>query len=257
MNSNYIWRHTSFDMGKKIVFLFILIPFISFGQCLTCAKNFGSHTDDFVNDYKKSVDGIYFMGSGLINKYDFNCNLLWSKTLTANKMTSDNQGNIYVLTTYSGLIPVTMSGLLFFPGQTLLKFDTNGNFVWSRSLGLGMQYGASNVFINNNTLYVTGAFVQNITICNQVTFSFIYNGDEKAFVAKLNLAGDLLDAKEFGTGHDKYATSEIDSNGNIYLSSYKRGSNAHSDLYKVNSNLQLDWSVQISNDVNGPAQSIL
>lgn len=256
MNSIYIWCHTSFHMGKKILFLFILIPFISFGQCLTCAKNFGSWTDDFVYDYKKSVDGIYFMGSGLINKYDFNCNLLWSKTLGANKMTSDDQGNIYVLTSYSGSIPVTINGLLFFPGLTLLKFDTNGNFIWSRSLGLGINYGMRDVYFNNGNLYVTGTFVQSITICNQITLSFTYNGDEKAFVAKLNLAGDLLDAKEFGTGRDTYAASEIDSNGNIYLSSFKRGPNAHSDLYKINSNLQLDWSVQISNDANGPAQSI-
>ncbi len=251
-------------MFKKLLFLSLLIPFISFGQCLTCAKNLGSHTDDFVADFKKSVDGMYFLKNGsptAIYKYDFNCNLLWNLPVgaTLNKMVSDPQGNIYVLVTYGNTNtggPYIVGGLSMYPGLNLLKFDTNGNSIWTRSLGLGISYGMRDVFINNSTLYVTGTFVQNITICNQTTFNFPYNGMEKAFVAKLNLAGDLLDAKDFGTGFNTYAHSEIDGNGNIYLSSFKRGGNAHSDIYKIDSNLQPVWSIEISNDLNGPIQSI-
>ncbi|WP_426484173.1 T9SS type B sorting domain-containing protein [Flavobacterium sp. 2] len=260
-------------MKQKLLLIFFFFSFLIQAQCFDCAKNLGGWNDDSVSDLKKTDDGLYLVkNSGnfgifaAIYKFDLNCNLLWKKeidsfTIYASKLASDSQGNIYLLLTWTdshnviGPFPIMFSGFPMYPGLNLFKFDKNGNLIWNKSMGNDGYYGMRNVFVNNDTVYVTGTFYNSIKINDEITLTNPINYGSFShppllFVSKFSLNGDLLDAKKFGSGYDDYTSTEMDSNGNIYFSSYSNynSSYTHSDIGKIDSNLNIVWTKEISNN---------
>lgn len=268
-------------MKHKLLLLFLFFSLLMRGQCFDCAKNLGGWTDDKVSDLKKTNDGLYLIKNSsnfgifaAIYKYDLNCNLLWKKeinhrTVVANKLASDHQGNTYVLLTWTnshnaiGPFPVMLSGFPMYQGLNLFKFDKNGNLIWNKSIGNDDDFGMRNVFVNNDTVYVTGIFYNSIKINNEITLTnpVYYDYDSffqppLLFVSKFDLNGNLLDAKKFGSGYDNFTSTEMDSSGNIYFSSYSNNNNynnnnnnyTHSDIGKIDSNLNTIWTKEISNN---------
>lgn len=251
-------------MSKKILFLFLLIPIIGFGQCLDCAKNLGGWVGDVPSGIVKSTDGIYLLkNSGNFNlyagldKYDFNCNLIWSKKFNdfhmhIKDLTYDSDGNIYVLYAWnqpnSGYGPYLHEGLIMNPGLNLYKFDPNGNVIWHRFLGFGHSYGNLNkVYIYNNILYVVLSHFGQVNVDNQYSFNFPYSDKTRPYICKLDLQSNLLAVSSFGTGTESYTACAMDSTGNILLSSfYYYGPQLHSELHKIDTSLNLVWTKQIS-----------
>ncbi|MBC7845475.1 MAG: T9SS type B sorting domain-containing protein [Flavobacterium sp.] len=257
-------------MKKNLLFLFFTFSFTMQSQCFDCAKNFGGWNGDAVADVKKTIDGIYLIKNsgnfGIfagIYKFDFNCNLVWKKEIDnfniyTSKVASDSQGNIYVLITWAnahnavGPFPITFNGFPTYPGLNLFKFDKNGKLLWNKSLGRDTDYGMRNVFVNNDNVYVTGIFHNSITIDNQITLTnpttSYLAGPTLLFISKFTLNGNLLDAKYFGNG-DQYLSADMDYNGNFYFSRYRdSGSYRHADIDKIDSNLNIVWTKEISNN---------
>lgn len=238
-------------------------------QCFDCAKVYAGWIGGRVYDLEKTDNAVFVtIGTHLsganrtdrpgLYKYDLNCNLLWKKEFPdytgADYFCVDDQGNSYVLVkellggNYNyGKEPFILDGLEFYFGVTLYKLSPNGNVIWNRKIGT-INNLAKNVYYNNGYIYVTGSFNNSININNQILLSDnAYYG--RAFVAKFDVGGNLIDAKKYGSGSDLLKTSEIDKNGNIYFG--KTDPNyTSSSIFKVNSNLEIVWSKEISNNDN-------
>lgn len=251
---------------KRILQHLILLLFcsVSYSQCFDCAKNLGGFVGDGPAGIVKSTDGIYLLkNSGNFNmyagldKYDFNCNLIWTKQfshvdLFINDLTYDSAGNIYVLYSWTvsantGYGPFIVGGLPMNPGLNLYKFDPNGNFIWHRFLGYGNPYSNLNkVYLYNNILYVVSSHYGQINIDNQYSFNFPYSDNTRPYICKLDLQSNLLEVSSYGTGTESYTSSEMDTTGNIYLSSFYYYGSPHSEMYKIDASLNLVWTKQIS-----------
>lgn len=236
------------------------------GQCFECAKNIGNWTDESAIDTEKTIDGIvYLVDSGgfvssRINKYDFNCNLIWSKNfgydynIAVKAVTSDELGNIYIVihnanNTNGGLGPFNISGFMMSPGLNFYKLNSSGTILWYKNIGPGVGYDMQNIFYYQNQLYVTGTFNENLNFNNNLTFSLPFTNYSRAFIAKYDTDGNLINAINYGNGDDIFKYSEIDNQGNIYLT--RSHYNAHnSNIDKFNSSLQLSWSKVLSSSTN-------
>ena len=251
---------------RNLFFILITIYSISsYSQCFECTKNIGDWTDESAIDIEKTIDGIVYLidSNGFvasrINKYDFNCNLIWSKTfgyvnVDVKAVTSDELGNIYLVihnttSTNAGLGPWNIDGFMMSPGLNFYKLDSSGSIVWTRHIGPGTGYEMQNIHYFQNQLFVTGTFYNNLTFSNGLTFNFPYTNHPRAFIAKYDTDGNFINAVNDGNGVDNFKYSEIDSQGNIYLTrSHYRGLNSNID--KFNSSLQLNWSKVLSTSNN-------
>lgn len=238
-------------------------------QCFDCTKIYGGWIGGSVYDLEKTNTAVYVtIGTHLsganttdksgIYKYDLNCNLIWKKEFPDNSgadyFTVDDQGNSYVLVKETlgpnynnGKEPYQIDGFDFYFGVTLYKLSPNGNIVWNRKIGTTRNL-AKNIFYHDGLIYITGAFNNSININNEILLNdAAYYG--RAFIAKFDTAGNLLDAKKYGSNQDIFMTSEIDKNGNIYFA--RRDPNlTYSSIDKINSNLEVVWQKEISNNGN-------
>src|SRR5690606_27444680 len=170
--------------------------------------------------------------SSRIHKYDFDCNLIWSKefgytSLSANSVTSDELGNIYLIihNTQIGLGqgPFDVDGFMMNRGINFYKMSSDGDILWHRNIGGGINqevgHYMQNIFYRQNTLYVTGTFHQNLIFNNDFNFSYPYVEYPRAFIARYNLDGNVINATvyEETEGYNRYEYSEIDNQGNVYL----------------------------------------
>lgn len=260
----------SFPVGlskiKKITYCFLLwiICLGGYGQCFECGKNHGGWVGDTASDIAVTNDGLlYSYNDGGFNpqslkKYDFNCNLIWSKnfgntsTFITN-ITTDEIGNIYIIISKTsgqqdgGLYNV--NGTMLYSGETLYKLDFNGNPIWYKKLG-GSSYGRySDLFYKQNKIYVTGSFHYETNINNEILLTAENTSDIPAhYLAKFTTDGLLIDAKRVGEAYERYSASTMDDDGNFYLTKYYNDSETKIERY--NSDLDLVWSNLISSDNN-------
>ena len=250
---------------KKIIYLITLLSFnLINSQCFDCAKNIGGHVSDAAIDIEKSSDGIVYLvdaigstSSGL-NKYDFNCNLIWSKDFTnfrvaPQAITSDSLGNIYILIqnnmTNSGPGPWNIDGFMMSPGLNFYKLNSLGVILWHKNIGPNVYENMQNIFFYQDQLFITGTFAPNLTFSNGLTLNVPASNFTGAFIAKYDADGNFINAINFGDGNDIFKYSEIDNQGSIYLTrSRYNGSNSYID--KFNSSLQLSWSQVLSSSID-------
>lgn len=234
-------------------FAFFAFYSITYSQCFDCAKNIGGHVNDGAVDIIKTTDGFVFLinipNEAKIQKYDFDCNLIWSKqnnvgSSLVEAITSDPSGNIYYLIRTG----IQLGGI---DGLTFYKLDPNGNTLWSKSIG-GIEYEyigyeMLDILYFQDTLYVIGTYLNNIRFSEEVSFSSnnVYNPN--AFIARYDTDNNFINAIVGNSNEDLYKFSEIDNLGNIYLtrSSYN-SSLAYVD--KFNASLELDWSIILSSN---------
>ena len=252
-------------MRNLFIHLFAIFSISTYSQCFECAKNIGGWTDESAVDIEKTIDGNVFLidSNGFvasrIYKYDFNCNLIWSKSfgyvnVDVKSVTSDEQGNIYLVihnttSTNAGLGPWNIGGFMMSPGLNFYKLDSAGTILWTRHIGPNTGYEMQNIHYFQNQLFVTGTFYDNLTFSNGLTFSFPYTDHPRAFIAKYDTNGNFINAVCQGNGNDDFKYSEIDNQGSIYLThSHYNGLNSNID--KFNSSLQLDWSKVLSTSSN-------
>ncbi|MFH4966880.1 T9SS type B sorting domain-containing protein [Gaetbulibacter sp. M240] len=239
--------------------LFFLISVLSqstfiYSQCFNCGFNIGNHTDDRPQDLDLLSDGVLlttaYYGNGEIHKYDFNCNLVWTYNfeneydfIQITKTAVDANDNIYAIIDNSQGT-TNVGGIEISEGLSLVKISSNGGLLWVRPIGSWMM--GINLHIWNDKIYVVGHFESTININNE----FILNSQaEDYYIAVFNPNGNFLDARRFGeTLDDVLIDSEMDHNGNIYITGRSRSTYVYSHITKIDPELNFIWVTEISND---------
>lgn len=227
----------------------------------------------------------------LITKYDQTGGALWQKqynhapnqTDFATAVTTDNQGNIYVV----GATDQTTTSKLDY---VVIKLDANGNTQWTQTYD---GFGDNDIAIacavdNNGNVYVTGNSENGIKNYDYLTIKYDSNGNQQwtkryeyagltdiAVGLKLssngnvrvtgasaqtvsrwdyatleyNSSGTLLGSKRHAlgiAGFDQPTDMEQDASGNIYItgSASTDGINYDIQTIKLNPNFGLVWAVQ-------------
>jgi uncharacterized repeat protein (TIGR01451 family) len=144
---------------------------------------------------------------------------------------TDNSGNIYVTGLFNGTIDfdpghdiynVTSISQDFF----ILKLNEFGEFQWVKSFQTtGTETGLDVTLDVNNNLVVCGQFSGTVDFDPGLSTFNLTSSALDIFVLKLNINGDFIWAKKFGsTGSDAAFSVTTDPIGNIICSGYFSGS---------------------------------
>ena len=138
----------------------------------------------------------------------------------------DDLGNVYTTGYFSGTVDFDpgagVYNLTSAGGRDVFvqKMDSNGNFLWAKSLG-GAQNDMSNSIVIDNTgnLYITGSFLGTADFDPNIgTTSLTSAGGSDIFVQKMDAMGNLLWVKSLeGTGNDSGESIALDGFGNVYI----------------------------------------
>jgi len=257
---------------------------------LVWAKSFGSASLDYAFDIDCEQEGNFFITGGFRQtmtlqpnttlsstggfdlftaKFNTNGDCLWAKTATG---TSSEYGN-EIVTTFNGNVAVigNTQGTLIIESDTLIhldstdlfvvKYDANGNKIWSKGLpGMGNAGGRAISSDDFENTYIAGSFEGNIYI-DTIVFNSTTAPNNDIFISKFSPSGALIWAKQFGGTGDDYARGiDIDASGNIYLSGVFSNSidfdgllltaAGSSDIFliKMDSNGNIIWCKKIGNN---------
>jgi len=168
-----------------------------------------------------------------IAKLNSNGNWLWIKQAGGtsedygSRIAVDANGNSYITGYFEGsatfgTTTLTSSGY-YNIDIFVAKIDQNGNWLWANQAGgtdTDCGYGIA-VDANGNS-YIIGVFAENATFG---TTTLTSSGYKDIFVAKLDINGNWLWAKQAGGTSDDYGYGiAVDANGNSYVTGYFYGS---------------------------------
>ncbi|CAL2102445.1 conserved protein of unknown function precursor containing a type B C-terminal secretion signal [Tenacibaculum sp. 190130A14a] len=250
-------------MKTKSLFILVLIyTTFSYSQCFDCGKSIGGHVEDYIKDLDKTKDGIILTmdleqgWKAAIHKYDFNCNLIWERNFPSARLfstTIDNNYNIYTTISNSSS-PIIVDGFTIERGNSLIKLNSNGDIEWVKKIS-DEYYLKRKVHYWNDHVYVVGQLDQYID--THIGIDIPSGVGSQYFTAKFNLSGSLIEAKHYGdTSNETFNDSEIDELGNIYFTGeiLDSAANKHtSSLIKLDSNLNLLWTQELSNNPSNRA----
>jgi hypothetical protein len=175
------------------------------------------------------LDGNTFQGGYTdiyLRKTDSNGNILWTRTLGSSGsdiihcVKIDSNNNVYVAGYTEGAIgennPLSKQHSL------VAKYDSNGNLLWTRTLGTDVQsdrlYTNGAAIDSNNNVYLCG-YSSAATIDGNVNM-----GKNDIFLIKYDSNGNKQWTKTFGSDENDAAIKmTIDSNNNIYMTGYTTG----------------------------------
>lgn len=182
-----------------------------------------------------------------IAKYSSSGNCLWAHSFTGSSedyplsIANDIDDNV-VITGYSQSDSISngINTLIFpFGGTNLfvIKFDTNGNCVWSRTASCNSTVGGFGVAIDGfNNIYVTGAYVgDSITFGTTSAFPNQVTGEDDIFLVKFDQNGNALWVKSFGNvDGDKGVAVTTDASGNVIITGVFSGTGIYFDSFILN-----------------------
>ena len=171
--------------------------------------------------------------NSFLAKYDSLGNFLWvmqsTSLVTGGAICTDNLNNILVAAYFGGgplgsFGPVSLTGAAA-GSFTLIKFDTNGNFIWMKSSNQGPALITGIATDANNDVCITGWSGNSPLIIATDTFSFPHPG-YCVFIAKFDQSGNYMWSKVGKpTSLVDYPRSSgiaIDGFGNEYITGYDK-----------------------------------
>ncbi|MFD1553382.1 hypothetical protein DNU06_06870 [Putridiphycobacter roseus] len=194
-----------------------------------------------IGGFKGTVD--FNPGSGTVNltsngvsdsfilKLDPSGNFLWVNSLSGTSVAVpydialDSTGNIYTVGGFSGTIdfdPGSNTMNLTSNGQSdvfVHKMDANGIFQWVKTLGGTNQERALSVITDNSGhLYIAGEFSDTVDFDPGSSLTNLSsNGLSDVFILKLDLDGNFVWAKSFGSvTEDNVYDISVDEFDNVY-----------------------------------------
>jgi hypothetical protein len=156
--------------------------------------------------------------------------LLTSGIATAQKIFTDNAGNLYTTGYFVGSVEfVVGSGkaILNSAGNNdifVTKADSNGNYLWAKQFGSTKNDIGSGITVDGlGNVYTTGYFQDTVDFDPGVgTANFTSIGRYNTFISKLDANGDYLWTKQF-SGYTASNGIAVDSTGNLYTTGYFGG----------------------------------
>ncbi|TGM20267.1 hypothetical protein EHQ90_03580 [Leptospira stimsonii] len=188
-----------------------------------------------------TMDGISVSGTNdsFLIQFDNSGNRIWTKLTgvsgkdtKSNGLTLDAQGNIYITGSTNGNIDDQVESGNNTRDLLVVKFDSNGNRIWTRQLGFtGSIFEVSNksavgtgiIFDKNQSLYITGYTTGNL---DKQTHSDPSNSKRNVFISKYDLNGNKIWTSITGLkGFNCEASSiTIDQQGHPYLTGFTESS---------------------------------
>jgi hypothetical protein len=163
-------------------------------------------------------------------KYDAAGNYAWDRVFqatsafydTAPGLAVDAAGGIYLTGGFKGSLDfggtckLTTTDVKLESSTYLAKLDSSGACVWARQFGEGevTQYGTSVQLGSAGEIVLAGRFFGSITLGSTLLSS---QGQEDAFVAKLDASGNPAWAKAFGGPETDYGAGTFDSQGGVVV----------------------------------------
>ncbi len=243
---------------KKIFLLSFLIVFsqLAFSQNFAWVQSWGGSTWDYSRSIATDGDGNVFVtgyfrnmvdadpGPGVVNlvssgeqdiylsKFNPSGTLLWAKQISgamnesANELTTDAAGNVYLAGTYSGLVDFDPSSSVVNLANTtssnpfVCKFTNDGDLIWTKAFNGGGGVAYAIAVDANQNVYTTGRFS---ALTDFDPMSGVYNLDANdysdMFVCKLSANGGLVWAKQIAEIGDtdviKPLSIAVDLQGNV------------------------------------------
>ncbi|NEO89212.1 MAG: PEP-CTERM sorting domain-containing protein [Moorea sp. SIO3G5] len=163
--------------------------------------------------------GLY---DGWLTKFDSNGNQLWIEQFgTSNydfawDLALDSSGNVYSTGFTLGSLGGPNAG---YYDAFLVKYDTDGNQLWTQQIGTSGSDSALAIDIDSNgVIYISGITDGDLGGVNA--------GLNDVFVAKFDSEGNLLMTEQFGTPEDDFAFFGIDAQqaAKVYLAGFTGGS---------------------------------
>ena len=167
-----------------------------------------------------------------ILKLDTNGNFVWAKSIggTSGELSysiaTDAAGNVYTTGYFGGVadfdpgagtVNLTAVG---FVDVFISKLDTNGNFVWAKSVGgTTSEFGLSTTVDASGNVFVTGHFTGTVDFDPSAgTTNITSIGMRDIFILKLNASGNFVWARAVGgTDNDEGNSLTTDALGNVYV----------------------------------------
>jgi hypothetical protein len=204
-------------------------------------------------------------------KLDAVGDFLWAKSFgdvngdSGNSIVTDDLGNIYIAGTFQNSIDFEGIGNFinsnsgYATDGFILKLDTNGNYIWVKTMGDIQNDSCNSVNLDTSgNIYVTGFFSGTVdfdpgTGTYNLTANAPINGRDFYFL-KLDNNGDFLWANSIFGNSDLYITdTDIDGSGNTYYTGVFGGTvdfNPGSETNDHNSGSTTDNFI-LKLDVNG------
>lgn len=236
---------------------------------------------------RTDIPGADFVGDQIIVfKLDSHGNTIFSKVFGGDSqdfgssVVVDGKDNIYLIGQYNGTVDfdpgvgvfnLTSKGSDVF----IQKLDSNGEFVWVKSVGGSeLDFGRNLNIDSQGNLYITGFFSGTSDFDPGDGISIMTSiGAEDAFVLKLNNNGELIWHKSFGSsGIDDAWSSAIDNDGNIIITGhftesvdfdpndgvYNLVSNGEDDVFiqKLNNDGEFVWANSLGTIYSDIGQSV-
>ena len=171
-----------------------------------------------------------------IQKLSTNGDLVWARSFGGNLTDEakdvfvDNIGNVFITGEFNGTIDIDPG-----PGTNMLtsnggsdifiqKLDSNGNFVWGKSIGGQFNDLGTSIIVDTiGNIYVSGAFRDIVDFDPNVgSSSASSNGLRDIFLLKLNSDGNYIWSKSMGgLGHDEPKALISDISGIYFAGAYR------------------------------------
>lgn len=141
----------------------------------------------------------------------------------------DESGNLYITGEFGGTVDFDPGPGVFEIASVdardvfVVKLDQDGDLVWARSLGGESQdVGLSIAVDEEENVFVTGRYREEIDLDpGEGEFSFISEGEDDIFIAKLNVEGDFAWGASIGGIRDDEGLSvAIDPMGNVLTTGF-------------------------------------
>ena len=199
----------------------IFIAKFSSNGNLVWAKSFGSVSLDYAFDIDCEPEGSFFITGGFRQamtlqpnttlsstggfdlftaKFNTNGDCLWAKTSTGtaseygNEIVATFNGNVAVIGNTQGTMIIESDTLIHLDSTDLfvVKYDANGNKIWSKGLpGMGIAGGRAITSDDFENIYIAGSFEENIIIDN-VVFNSTTAPYNDIFISKFSPSGTLI-----------------------------------------------------------------
>jgi uncharacterized delta-60 repeat protein len=247
---------TSFGAGGADMYVVKL----GSGGNVQWTKTIGGSDDDFANSVIQSSDGGYVIagytqsfGAGgydmYVVKLDSNGNVVWTKTIGGS---NSDVANSIVQSSDGGYVVAGETLSFGASGRDIyvVKLDSSGNIVWTKTIGGSWDDFANSVIQSSDGGYVIAGYTQSFGA-----------GWDDIYVVKLDSSGNVQWTKTIGGSADDEAWSIIQSSDGGYVVAGRTNSfgAVYKDIYvvKLDSSGNVQWTKTIGGSDWDEAWSII